>query len=297
MKHFILGSDWWSDCDDAVAIRLLLNLHKAGKISLDGIVINACMEYSAAGLDGFLQLSGVSNIPIGIDYEGTDFYGEGRYQERLSKFAKNIKSNADAENPIKLYRKILAQSNEKINILEIGFPQVLANLLKSEPDEFSPLNGIDLVREKADHLWIMAGKWDVPEGAKEHNFCNNLRASQAAEYLCENWPTPITFLGFEVGVTVITGTKLDHDDFLYQAMVDNNYPNGRCSWDPMLVLLGTSGNLEQEGYTSVYGTAQVDGSTGMNYFTENPEGMHRYVKKTEPDEFYAARIDSIIDIK
>jgi hypothetical protein len=295
MKHFILGSDWWSDCDDAVAIRLLLNLHKAGKISLDGIVINGCMEYSAAGLDGFLQLSGVNNIPIGIDCEGTDFYGVGRYQERLSKFAKNIKSNADAEDPIKLYRKILAQSNEKVTILEIGFPQVLANLLKSEADEFSPLKGIDLVREKVEHLWIMAGKWDVPEGAKEHNFCNNLRASQGAEYLCANWPTPITFLGFEVGVTVITGRKLDHNDFLYQAMVDNEYPDGRCSWDPMLVLLGTSGNLEQEGYSCVYGTARVDGSNGMNYFTESSTGRHRYVKKIQADEFYVNRIDSMIN--
>ena len=295
MKHFILGTDWWSDCDDAVALRLLLNLHKAKKISLDAIIVNACMEYSAAGMDGFLTLSGVE-IPIGIDKEGTDFYGTGLYQERLAKSAKNIKSNDDAEDSIKLYRRVLANSSEKVHILEIGFSQVLANLLKSEADEYSPLNGVELVREKVAQLWIMAGKWGFPEGAKEHNFCNNLRASQAAEYLCKYWSAPITFLGWEVGNTVITGTKLEHSDFLYQTMCDAGYPNGRCSWDPMLVLLGTSGDLEQEGYDCVYGQARVDGENGMNYFTESADGKHRYVKKVKPDEFYVDRIDSMINL-
>ena len=294
VKHFILGTDWWSDCDDAVAVRLLLNLHKAKKISLDGIVINACMEYSAAGMSGFLSLSGVNDIPIGIDTEGTDFYGTGLYQERLAKSSTTIKSNSDAENPVKLYRRILANVEQKVNILEIGFSQVLANLLKSQADEFSPLDGIELVRQKVEHLWIMAGKWGFPEGAKEHNFCNNLRASQAAEFICENWSSPITFLGWEIGNTVITGTELDKDDFLYQAMCDAGYPNGRCSWDPMLVLLGTSGDLDAEGYSCVYGKARVDGTNGMNYFTENADGPHRYVKKEQPDEFYATRINSLI---
>lgn len=296
MKHFILGTDWWSDCDDAVAVRLLVNLHKAKKISLDGIVINACMEYSAAGMDGFLTLSGVK-IPIGIDREGTDFYGKGLYQERLAQSAKNIKSNEDAENPVKLYRRILAGANDKVHILEIGFSQVLANLLKSEADEHSSLNGAELVREKVAELWIMAGKWGFQTGAKEHNFCNNLRASMAAEYLCKNWSSPITFLGWEVGNTVITGTKLDHGDFLYQTMCDAGYPAGRCSWDPMLVLLGTSGDLKCEGYDCVYGQASVDGETGINYFTEKSNGSHRYVKKIKPDKFYSDRIDSMIGLK
>lgn len=294
MKHFILGTDWWSDCDDVVAVRLLVNMHKTGKISLDGIVINACMETSAPSMSGFLALSGV-DIPIAIDRDATDFYGMGHYQERLAKSATKIKNNADAEEPIKLYRRILASASEKVSIIEIGFPQVLANLLKSAADEFSPLKGVDLVSEKVEHLWVVAGQWNLPEGGKEHNFCNNSRSSQGGEYLCANWPTPITFLGLEVGETVISGSKLDHSDFLHQAMADNRHADGRSSWDPMLALLAVSGDLEQEGYASVCGTARVDGSNGMNYFTENPMGKHRYVKKIREDQFYADRVDSVIN--
>ena len=54
MRTFILGTDWWTDCDDAVALRLLLRSVKAGKIRLAGIGINACMEHSVTSMDGFL---------------------------------------------------------------------------------------------------------------------------------------------------------------------------------------------------------------------------------------------------
>ena len=43
MKNILLGTDWWTDCDDAVAVRLLARAHKAGEIKLIGIGINACM--------------------------------------------------------------------------------------------------------------------------------------------------------------------------------------------------------------------------------------------------------------
>lgn len=34
MRNFILGTDWWTDCDDAVAVRLLTRYMKQGKIRL-----------------------------------------------------------------------------------------------------------------------------------------------------------------------------------------------------------------------------------------------------------------------
>ena len=40
MRKMILGTDWWTDCDDAVALRLLAKAHKAGDITLLGIGIN-----------------------------------------------------------------------------------------------------------------------------------------------------------------------------------------------------------------------------------------------------------------
>lgn len=40
MRNFILGTDWWTDCDDAVAVRILARAHKSGKICIKGIGVN-----------------------------------------------------------------------------------------------------------------------------------------------------------------------------------------------------------------------------------------------------------------
>ena len=55
MKKIIFGTDWWTDCDDAVALRMLARAHNAGEIDLCGIVINACMEDSVRSADAFLN--------------------------------------------------------------------------------------------------------------------------------------------------------------------------------------------------------------------------------------------------
>lgn len=46
MRNVILGTDWWTDCDDAVAVRLLANLHRAGHLRLLGVAVSGCMEDS-----------------------------------------------------------------------------------------------------------------------------------------------------------------------------------------------------------------------------------------------------------
>ena len=49
MRHFILGTDWGEDCDDAVAVRYLARKHRAGEIELCGIGLNTqSSEYTRA---------------------------------------------------------------------------------------------------------------------------------------------------------------------------------------------------------------------------------------------------------
>ena len=83
MRKFILGTDWWSDCDDAVALRLLTRAMREGEVELIGVGINACAEHSVASLVGFLRADGI-DIPVGIDLEATDFSGVTKYQRRLA---------------------------------------------------------------------------------------------------------------------------------------------------------------------------------------------------------------------
>ncbi len=293
MRRFILGTDWWTDCDDAVAMRLLTSAHKKREIELIGVSIDACMEYSVRSLDGFLTSDRLLDIPIGIDHAATDFTGPARYQPRLSQYASRYKSNDDAEDSLRLYRRLLSQSEGKVEIIEIGFDHVLAALLESEGDDISPLSGLELVREKVEKFWLMAGKWDE-DGGKEFNFSCNARSCRGAHIFCEKCPVPVTFLGFEVGADIKTGGELEPGDILYDVLHDHGAIYGRSSWDPMLVLLAIIGDEGKAGYRVVRGRASVEADTGFNHFTESADGMHAYVVKAFEDDFYKRAINELI---
>ena len=293
MRQFILGTDWWSDCDDAVALRLLARAAKQGEIRLLGIGINACMQHSVASLRGFLRTEGLDDIPLGLDAAATDFSGIPSFQARLAaEYGKGI-TNADAMDAVRLYRKLLSSVEDQVEILEIGFMQVITAVLESPADDLSPLTGMELVRQKVKKMWVMAGKWDA-DGEKEHNFCLNARARTAAEAFCRLCPVPVTFLGWEVGFDVITGGALPDNDPLHMVLADHGSANGRSSWDPMLALLAVTGNEAEAGYDTVTGFARVDPADGANYFRPDPNGPHRYVIKNSDNAFYENAINTRI---
>lgn len=292
MRQVILGSDWWTDCDDVMAVRILCNLHKQGVFKLLGVVLNACMDKSVRSLAGFLAWHGVS-VPLGLDTEAVDFGGTPPYQARLAELPSVFQDNAGAENPVALYRRLLAGCSGKVTLLEIGYPQVLADLLQSPPDGYSALSGVELVREKVEHLWMMAGKWDDDPG-RENNFARNRRSARGGHAVCSMWPTEITFLGFEVGFDVISGACLPDGDPLTGAMLDHGSGNGRSSWDPMLILLAAAVSPEAAGYKCVYGRAAVDPESGYNSFVPMENGPHRFVVKLQDNSFYQQAVDSML---
>ena len=294
-RNMILGSDWWTDCDDAVAMRLLARAHLAGEIELLGVCLNACMEQSLVSCDAYLASNGISP-PIALDLAATGV-GRHTFQPILMPYATGrFRSNADAEEPISFYRRLLAESEERVEILEIGFMQVLGGLLDSPPDGISPLDGLSLVREKVEHLWVMGGRWDCPVG-REHNFNHNPFTRVGAAKLCDRWPGEITFLGFEVGDSVLTGGALAEGDLLHDVLVAHGSGAGRRSWDPMLVWLALIGDPEKAGYAVRRGIASADPETGDNTFREDPDGRHRYVIKTREDAFYSDAINRAIASK
>ena len=119
MRKIILGTDWWTDCDDAVALRLICRAIKDKAILLLGIGVNACMECSISSLKGFLKAEGVADIPVGIDLNATDFGGNPPYQKRLAEAFCPDALNSDAEDAVRLYRRILVSEKGKLDIIEL----------------------------------------------------------------------------------------------------------------------------------------------------------------------------------
>lgn len=301
MKKILFGTDWWWDCDDCTALRILARYMKKGEIELVGVAVNTCFEFSASSVDGFLQKEGIENVPIGVsfdsDYPPTSHF----YQERLAGYAVKYKSNDDAEDAVRLYRRLLSNSEDKINIVEVGFHNVIGAVLSSEGDDISPMTGIELFKEKVEKVWVMGGAYDKFPG-KEYNFCWYEKTRIGANILCDKCPVPITFLGFEVGVGVITGGDfLEEGDTLRDVLCDfwskHNPPKplqGRDSWDPMTSLLAIIGDEEKAGYDIVRGKNYVDPVTGENNFTEDENGLHAYVVKKYENKYYEDMINDII---
>ncbi|MBQ7226644.1 MAG: nucleoside hydrolase [Clostridia bacterium] len=290
MRTFILGTDWGEDSDDCVAVRILARAHKKGEIKVLGMGINTLIEYSAPSLYRFLEKEGVLDIPVGVDKNCPHQIQRVTYQKRLS--AETDKTNDDFEDAVRLYRRAIAKSDGDVEILEVGFLQVIAGALLSQPDDISPKSGMELFCEKVKKIWIMGGKWDQQAG-REYNLCNYPFAQRGAHTFITNCPCPITFLGWEIGNQLITGDKLSKDDFLHLALADHGSGSGRESWDPMLVTLALIGDNEKAGYNTVKGFATVN-EQGVNFFTEDGNGPHEYVVKARPDSFYSDMINNLI---
>lgn len=295
-RTVILGTDWWTDCDDVAAVRITCRADKKGLWHFAGVVADAAMPHTAASLNAFLTTEGFGDLPMGIDHVATDFGGTPTYQKFLTAALPHSVPNNDAlPDGVELYKTLLREVKGKAELMEIGFPQVLSALCADE-------EGYALLRDKVACLWMMAGNWEKDGRGVEHNFANAPRSRVASAYLLEHCPCPIVFLGWEVGATVISGkpeTIPDDNDPLRIAFRAHGSINGRSSWDPMLVLLALAGNpndpfdtenLAGAGYTIRRGKAAVDSETGENSFTYAEDGRHGYVVKTQPDSWYEEKL-------
>lgn len=304
-RQIILDTDWWTDVDDAACVRLLVKAHQSGQIRFVGICIDAVRETSIPSLRAFLAYEGCTDIPIGMDMYATDFNGKPCYHELLMEYGERLANTfdvnktkkcneQDVQDCVAWYRRMLTKVRGKVDILAVGYPNALARLLQSPADSYNRLSGRDLVRKKVRHLWMMAGNY--PQG-KENNFTRTKRTRESGALLCREWPTEITFLGFDVGVDVLSGALLKKDDLLHQVICKLKPQGRRSSWDPLTAWMAISGKVGAVGFGCVKGTNSVNSKTGYNFFVENAKGKHAYVTRLHETSWYEAKLDSMLSLQ
>ncbi len=295
-RQIILGTDWWTDCDDTAALRMACRYAKSDVWQFMGVVLNGAAPYAAASVSAVLSAEGYGDIPVGIDTEAYDFGGHPPYQYPVAHAGGTLDiRNEDLENGTALYRRLLASApDHSVELLEIGYLQVLASLLASDADDTSPLDGIALVQEKVRCVWCMGGNWKNDGFGRENNFCRNSRAKIAAAFVLANCPAPMHFLGYEIGEDVFAHPPQNPGDLIRIAFDAHGSSAGRCAWDPLLVHLASVNDFASAGYSVVSGSAAVDEKTGENRFTPNPRGPHSYVVRNHPTGWYEEQIDRML---
>ncbi|KAI1137151.1 nucleoside hydrolase [Hypoxylon sp. FL0543] len=252
-KPIIIDTDIFSDVDDVGSLAIANVLHNFGLADLRGVAINTHSKYGALAASVINTYFGNGDIPIAAvrpltneTFVDTRDFVLGEYASKIAyNWPRSLNDSSTTPTPVEMYRSVLSSAtNKSITLISLGFLTNLAALLNSPPDDITPLAGPGLVSAKVKKLVIMGGRY--PSGW-EFNFAGADRAS--AQQVVNNWPrqVPVTYSGYELGKSILSGEKLANyarpDSPVLAAY---QWYVGRCStvresWDPVTTLYGILG--------------------------------------------------------
>lgn len=253
----ILDTDIGSSTDDLVAMKMLYLYADEGRCQLLGVVVDRNGDDYAALADVMNTYYGYAHVPIGVERGGVRDPGvfidyRYLYQHKNSQcklmFKRSVSDYSALPNGWQLYRQLLAsQPDHSVSICSVGFVSNLVQLLHSEPDDFSPLTGVELVRQKVKCLYLMAGVFTSSE-EPDYNF---LQDPTYAKLLFESWPheVSVVFSPMEVGNEIEYRPEkvisdIDWTDIhpIKQVYLKYDCDTGQKMWDPMVVIHAVEGD-------------------------------------------------------
>jgi inosine-uridine nucleoside N-ribohydrolase len=285
----IYDTDLGNDVDDALALGVIHALQDRGECELLAVTITKDHPQSAPYVDAVNTYYGRPDIPIGNVKDGVTKQ-DSRYTGVIEhkdgdtlRYPHDLKSGDDTPSATTLLREVLAaQPDGSVVIAQVGFSTNLARLLDSKPDNISPLNGRDLAAKKVKFISVMAGAFK-PFNGKPHPEYNVVKDIPSAQRLTKDWPTPIIYSGFEIGIETALYQDAMKFDFRYQKdhILDVSYHHyhsqyrDQPSWDLTSVLYAVR---PDRGYFDLSKTGYVHyDDEGYTYYREHADGKHQYL--------------------
>jgi inosine-uridine nucleoside N-ribohydrolase len=295
--QIIFDTDMGGDYDDVGAITELHALADSGYANILATVASVKYEGVAGVIDVLNTYFKRPGLPIGVPKGNALTNRDWQHwtDTLLVRYPHSIKSNNDVPDAVAIYRKVLAsQPDTSVTIVTVGFLTNLTNLLASRPDEYSPLPGKELIKQKVKLLVSMAGKF--PSG-REYNVFSD---STSSKIVYENWPVPVFFDGFEIGEKIKSGLPLIKNEGIKNSPVKDVFSicipkskddaGGRMSWDEVAVLVAIKGY--QPWFTLQSGKIVVDES-GSNSWDNNGSGQF-YLVFSQPKDAVEEYINSLM---
>lgn len=284
----ILDTDMGSSTDDLFALQLLHRYEQEGYCRLLGVVVDREGEDCAACADVLntyfgdgntplaLVRNGIKNPVVWIDYKQMPYY---TLDNGAPMFRRSVSDYAVLPDGYQLYRRLLAaQPDHSVSICSTGFVTCLAQLLQSEADEYSELNGAELVRRKVKCLYLQGG---VFGDAEEPDFNLAQGPSFALEFF-RLWPkdVDIVFSPMEVGQAVeytpsqvISDVSWTDNHPIKQVYMTCDCNTGQRMWDLMTVIQAVEG--DEQFRLSERGTVTLTPEC-VTHFTPSAFGNCRY---------------------
>lgn len=293
-KNMIMDSQWITDVDEYLALRILAWAHSIGLIKLLAVT-NCFTNTSVTDPDApqivsqILTTQRVSGVLLAAGPTTTNVSVAsttvGAFLAQAFSPARRLTTGLGLNTAVPVLRSALAAATSPVDIFACGTGNNLYDLLLSPADAISPLTGQQLIIAKVGTLYWEAGQYPAATAlaGAEYNFGNVPGATgtlwPVTDYLLKFWPTPIVFEGYELGVMFSCGaqnylTATDPIGYLYG--VDDTFKYGRQGWASSAALIALKGPAFA-GFSTVTGQNTINTATGFNTFVPGPGGAHQYV--------------------
>lgn len=287
----IIDGDWGSSTDDLFALDVLEKAADEGLVDIKALMADREGAHFYAVMDLMNCWYGRPDTPMGIvsgavkDPHVFIDYSKVMLDHRTSdgdslRRTLTLEEFSHLPDATELYRKILSEAKDSsVVVFLLGFPTNLANLLRSEADDYSPLSGPELVAQKVKALYVMAGEFYSGNPEPDYNF---MQDKENARMLINGWTTPIYYSPMEVGQAVDYPGELVLEDLKEQNFNPIKVVYEKCftatgqrMWDVCAVLQLTNPELFE---LSERGVANIDDNMVVT-FTPDSLGRDFYQKR------------------
>jgi len=295
-KAVIIDTDFASDSDDVVAVRLAMCLQDAEMLDIRGIALSTTYSRSPLAVHSLCYQDGYGSIPVAMDTSGNGVQVHTEYVDVMSEMAR---SRSDYEQPVQMYRRILSESDTKVNIITLGFLQNIQALMNSKPDQYSPLTGRELISEKVDTLYITGGN---STGKPSFNFYwTGEKVINAARDVSKEFPARVVFLQSDLGDDTFCGqfyqTKdSNHRDIVTKALYANDQYGGVVAWDVFSIWCAAqdiNNNLD-DSFLDLEQGSQYVSHTGATQWTADSNGRHYKMYKRMQGSYYSQIMNGLL---
>lgn len=285
----IFDTDVGNDVDDALALGLLHALESRGHCRLLGVTITKNDPLAVRYVDAINTFYGRPDVPVGSGREAVktepskflplaEAMDDGR-----PRYPHDLQEPQAPESKQLLRRLLAAEPDGSVVLVQVGFFSNLAGLLDTPADSHSPLTGKELIQKKVRLLSVMAGAFQTIQSNNHYCEYNVIKDIPAAQKLALQWPTPIIWSGFEIGIAAPYPAVSIERDFGYvkHHPLAESYqlylptPHERPTWDLTSVLYAV---LPDRGFfgTSPAGRVTVE-ADGFTRFAPDGKGPHKFL--------------------
>jgi len=279
-ERVIFDTDVGGDVDDGGALAVLHALADRGEIEILAMGVVIGHEMAVPYVHAVNTWYGRPDIPIGT-IKGQAPYSRDEYMAPIVAKYPHTLSQDDAPDVIKLYRKVLvSQPDRSVTLIAVGPATNINKLLNSVPDEYSPLNGIELVRQKV-KFYAAGGNGNagLPEGTPGFNYRTDLASAKSElELLPTDFPTVFAGgSGMLMGIgSAYNNAKPDHIIRRSYEEYFKGLAQDRRSWDPLRVLYACQPSCRHLWDTSPPGNIEVDPDRPLIIYSPEPDRNRAY---------------------